>query len=441
MELEKQRTIARWEIRLIMLMLFLAINFAVLPAGFNWNVTMEDAANLSQGSFIFQMQWASIFALTTYIGFRHRIRLISDLRVLNPFLLIIFIYSLITVLWSPLPIPTLKRAIQFGGLIFFSLAIYTSRRPWTDFILIILGALTVIEIASVIAAIAFPSQGIDAYFGSAWKGILDGKNSFGGVGSLSLLFWVSIGHLPFIKFYIYWSGIALSALCVLKSTSSTSITISILGVLIFFSLQKQHIRSHQWLQRILIVIALILLIFFHVFYITEGRAPSGAELLGPFASLFGKSSDLTGRSEIWEALIPVIQDHWIFGVGYNAFWFGPGSAAQPVLNKLTWIPFQAHNGYLDTINELGLVGFSIFLALIFFNVSKLTELIRLDRPAAALFTALPVTILFSNYTETTMFRGVSFQFNLLIFSIVSVSSILNQYSRIKEYKIIDNFEK
>ena len=119
-----------------------------------------------------------------------------------------------------------------------------------------------------------------------------------------------------------------------------------------------------------------------------------------------------------------IEKHWIFGIGYGAFWLGPGSASQPVLDTLSWIPYQGHNGYLDMLNELGAIGMLLFSGLVLFDMRNLMRLVSVDRKAAALFAAMVVTILVSNLTESSLFRNVGFNFLLLILSSVTVSSML-----------------
>ncbi len=367
---------------------------------------------------------ALLFALSVLVLMRQRVLAFSYARALNPFLLAMAIYCLVSIMWSPAPVVTLKRTIQVVGLILFSLAIQMNGKPWSYSTLVMITALTGIELASVVAAIAFPSVGIDAYFGYAWRGITDNKNTLGAVAALSLLLWVSVWHLNSLRLWVRWSGAVLSIVCVGFSTSSTSITLAVLGPVVFWILHWQHFGSPMWLQRVMVVAGMLVLLFAHVFYIQEAHLPTRADLLGPFASAFGKSADLTGRSDIWEPLMIQIEKHWIFGIGYGAFWLGPGSASQPVLDTLSWIPYQGHNGYLDMLNELGAIGMLLFSGLVLFDMRNLMRLVSVDRKAAALFAAMVVTILVSNLTESSLFRNVGFNFLLLILSSVTVSSML-----------------
>ena len=74
----------------------------------------------------------------------------------------------------------------------------------------------------------------------------------------------------------------------------------------------------------------------------------------------GRNSSLTGRTEIWDILL-----HWdinpVFGQGFESFWLGdrPDKIAQmePGLNIN-----EAHNGYLETYLNIGLLGLAITAA-------------------------------------------------------------------------------
>jgi len=418
--------LSAWDARWIDTLLVAAVLFAVLPSGFSWR-DFEDGSAVADGSWEVKLQWGSLFALSAYVAYRHIPLAWANLRVVNPFLLMLLAYTLASTLWSPADSVTIKKAIQFGGLILFAIAVQTDGRPWHHFILVIQTTLLAIEVASVIAALGFPSLGIDAYFGYAWRGIVSGKNTLGGTAALSLILWAALWRVPSVNRSLCWWGTGLSVLCVVMSKSSTAITTAALGLMVFWLLQRQHIGSPLWLLRTGVVVGLLLLSALHLFYIAEGRLPERTEILEPFANLFGKSADLTGRSDIWDPLAIEIEKHWLFGVGYGGFWLGPGSASQPILDRLPWIPYQAHNGYLDILNELGALGMTLFIGLLAAHARDLFNMMRFDRTGAALFAAMQTTLLVSNLTESSIFRGVTFQFWLFVLFCVSANVALRRY--------------
>ncbi len=90
----------------------------------------------------------------------------------------------------------------------------------------------------------------------------------------------------------------------------------------------------------------------------------------------GKDFTLSGRTLHWESMWEEIGRHWLLGTGYAGFW-NPESIGMEILHEeFVWLPNQAHNGYLDVLNELGLVGLFLFGMLIvryFVRASRLGE--------------------------------------------------------------------
>ena len=415
-----------YEKKLITALLYFAVVSALLPSGFSW-IDYEESISTVEGSLGFKVQWGGIFGLSLIIVLKNRYYLYRKIGTSAKFLILICMYCALSIIWSPLESATLKKTMQFMGLILLCMAIQADKRDWSYHVKVIIIALSSIEIFSVLAAIFVPSIGIDDYFGYAWRGVMAGKNGLGAVGALSIFLWVARGRNTDISHTFYWIGIGLSLLCVIMSRSSTAMLMAIMGPLAFFLLYKKHIGSSMWLARLLIFFGIFIILALHVYFIYEGRFPERADLLEPVAGVFGKTSDLTGRSDIWDPLIVEIHKHWFLGIGYGAFWLGPGSPSQEILDSLMWIPLQGHNGYLDLLNELGLVGCLLFSFWLTFYIRDLSRLVDVDRRAVALFGAMLATLLFSNLTESSMFRGVNFSFLMMIFSCISVTSALTQH--------------
>lgn len=418
--------LSAWDARWIVVLLVCAALFSILPPGFPWHEA-EETLVTADGSMTMKLQWASIFLLSAYLAYRHLSVTLANLKSVNRFLLLMLVYALLSALWSPADSVTVKKAIQFGGLILFALAVQTSGKPWHHPVLIVQCALLGIEVLSAVVSIVYPSMGIDAYFGYAWRGVLSGKNTLGGTAALSVIMWAALWRVPSVSRSLCWWGMGFSVLCVVMSRSSTAITTATFGVMVFWLLRRQHIGSTLWLLRAAVVFSLIFLLGVQLFFIAEGRLPDRVEIMEPFANLFGKSADLTGRSDIWEPLFLEIEKHWLFGVGYGGFWLGPGSASQPIIDRLPWIPYQAHNGYLDILNELGAVGIALFVGLLGAHVRDLFRMMRFDRTGAALCGAIQTTLMVSNYTESSIFRGVTFQFWLFLLICICVNAALRRH--------------
>jgi exopolysaccharide production protein ExoQ len=77
--------------------------------------------------------------------------------------------------------------------------------------------------------------------------------------------------------------------------------------------------------------------------------------------ILGKDPTLTGRTEIWGYVIEDIYQRPLLGWGYVAFWSVYNPAAMDIADALHWFSPQAHNGLLEILLHVGIVGASYFL--------------------------------------------------------------------------------
>jgi O-antigen ligase len=92
---------------------------------------------------------------------------------------------------------------------------------------------------------------------------------------------------------------------------------------------------------------------------------------GEIFEALGRDFTLTGRTALWTFLCDYAAAHPVLGYGYATFW--TGAITNSVESRLGWSPGQAHNGYLDLVLQLGLVGAASFL------ISAVTAGVRLAR--------------------------------------------------------------
>lgn len=415
-----------WEQRMASLMLFLTILFSVLPAGLEW-IAYEDFADQVQGgSWRFQAQWLFLFGIAYFIFFRNFYKALKIIKSTNPFLLLMLFYTGMNIFWSAVPEISIKRVFQFFGLFIIAISLQIADKNPKKYLYLLLFSITSIIFFSTVVAIIYPTLGHDVNFGTAWRGILNTKNDLGSIGAVGVILWFIWTDTYSKKWVLFFLFGGLSLLSIVKATSSTGIATSFLGLFIYIIFRRSYLQSPLWLLRLFVIFLLFFIIGMHWFFIYEGRPPSWSEVIGPFAAFFGKSTDLTGRTVVWDHLYGEIMKHPFFGIGWGSFWLGPGSASQSIIDKLPWIPYQAHNGYLDILNELGFIGGLLFVLFLFYHCIQLFQLMVLDRHDAAFHCTFLVIILFSNFSESTLYKAVALQHILLIISSVVVSSRLKR---------------
>jgi exopolysaccharide production protein ExoQ len=75
---------------------------------------------------------------------------------------------------------------------------------------------------------------------------------------------------------------------------------------------------------------------------------------------FGRDPTLTGRTVIWSFLMHSISKRPMLGYGYYAFWLGLKGESGQVIYAVNWTFGYAHNGLIEILLQLGLVGVVVF---------------------------------------------------------------------------------
>jgi O-antigen ligase len=75
----------------------------------------------------------------------------------------------------------------------------------------------------------------------------------------------------------------------------------------------------------------------------------------------GKRPDLTGRTELWSQVITAIGKHPWCGYGVHSFWKGMYGPSASVIEALGWDVPHAHNGILDLLLDVGVIGLVFFV--------------------------------------------------------------------------------
>jgi exopolysaccharide production protein ExoQ len=246
--------------------------------------------------------------------------------------------------------------VLLGGilLIFYIMSRYTLNEVLELFL--VLGTGTIV--ASILFAIALPQYGLDLMGGhsTAWKGIFSAKNYLGNMALFFLT--VAVSYRPRTNF---WRSLRTSQICfclmaIVLSRAATSYLLT--AVYIAYALTLRVVRGFR--KKDYFVAFILLFVAF--------AAVTAVIILQPdfLIGLLGKDATLTGRTEIWDAVMGSIAKQPLFGYGYQAFWLGFKGESYRIILTVTWALGQAQNGFLDVTLEMGVVGLIIVLLLFAF---------------------------------------------------------------------------
>jgi exopolysaccharide production protein ExoQ len=105
-----------------------------------------------------------------------------------------------------------------------------------------------------------------------------------------------------------------------------------------------------------------------------------------FLEMIGKDPTLTGRTEIWAY---VIQDIWkkpLLGWGYFGFWSVSNPAALEIFDAMGILLPHAHNGLLECLLNIGVIGTALFASILIRNIVLAVRCLRTPERALAIST-------------------------------------------------------
>jgi O-antigen ligase len=162
----------------------------------------------------------------------------------------------------------------------------------------------------------------------------------------------------------------------------------------------------------------------------------GILLLGGLAELFGgqslvtdalnRQSNLTGRTDIWAALIPAAPNA-LLGAGFESFWISPSVRIfqNALLLQGWWEPEglnEAHNGYLEVYLNLGWVGVGLISAILLNGYRRAVAAFRVNWSVGGLMLAYIVSAAVYSITEAG-FRMLDLSWIFLLLAVFSASGV------------------
>ncbi|QHI99873.1 O-antigen ligase family protein [Xylophilus rhododendri] len=408
-----------WLIRALVAFSFV---FCFLPSNFTWTYDEQDF-DFTQGSIATQLEFGSIFLAGVWLAWRHADWTLLRLRQANLFLFLFVGFAVLSAAWSGYPMVTLKRSAQLVGFLIVGIAIAPPVGGSRQVLQVLMCTLTVLLVLSLFTVVLNPRVGIDTMLGNAWRGLFLQKNTTGQAAAICALLWLREGFearwLPRPACVL---ALLFSLFMLVMAKSSTSLLVFCIGSLLYVVMRRQYVVMRQPWWLIGLTGCVLLGLAVHLFYVLTGHLPGWDDIAGSIGALFGKDSDLTGRTDIWELVLREVRQHPVMGTGYGAFWLGLEGPAEAIARALYWIPLQSHNGYLDIVNELGFVGLGLALCVFARHAVLLGRLLQIDREEGAMHCVIFVLILISNMTESEIFRGSLFYNILFLYSACSVAS-------------------
>jgi O-antigen ligase len=242
-----------------------------------------------------------------------------------------------------------------------------------------------------------------------YSGFLRGKNELGEFSGIAVLLAVHETLYPGLRRVFGIAIMVTAALLLLWSESKTSFALALIcpvlaGAIWVIRRAARISPAITFGSALLCYAAVSSVSNFNTTYLTE--------------VLYGDST-FSARTVIWNFAFSEIAQRPLFGWGYRSFWL-VGTDAPSVVEAPAWVGSMpsGHNGYYDTILELGYIGLALLMVFIFATLHAIGRIADSERGRAWMMLSLALFVIIHNCLESSWMNGGAILW--VVFVIVAV---------------------
>ncbi|MEO1400896.1 MAG: O-antigen ligase family protein [Cyanobacteria bacterium J06635_1] len=344
------------------------------------------------------------------------IRWRSTLRTIQKgsLLLLLIGFTMISFMWSDFPQAAIE-SIRGEVLLFTVFSIYfASRFSPREQLRLLAITLGIGALLSLFYVFAMPDgKHVGDKFDGAWKGVYGQKNSFSGYMTLTLATFFVLGSNNVGRFerLVARFFLILSVAMIILSTSKTGLIVFVTLLLLLLAYGQyrwQGKRTVFWVDAL------------SLFLVT-----AGSYLFGNWELIItglGRDPTLTGRTVIWNGAISRLGERLWIGFGRESFWLpeNPNARGFSGLGDI-YMPAHAHNGFVDIIVDLGLLGLIIFMVGFLLTLAlSLKRSYQAKTPEDLWPIALMLLLVFCNISESFLMKRANLFWVLYMVNFLSL---------------------
>lgn len=309
------------------------------------------------------------------------------------YLSIFILLCLLSAVWSEYPFLSFKRSFQLFVMFLVTIEAFVNIEP--NVLLKQLRIVVSVYLFFNLYACRFIPAAIDPVFGT-WRGMEVQKNWLAQNSLYCLL--SSIVFFSFDKTRLtklYDSVLILiSVLMIYKAHSSTIMIAIAIIVWLGIIFKLETVFTRLGIGRTILGLTFLFILSFSVIFLIFST-----EIFGLIPGYFGKDLTLSGRVDIWDFVWNDIEKQFLLGYGFATYWIMGSSRIEIFASYFEgFMVNSAHNGFLEIMLQLGVVGFILFL---FPIIAYIYRMFKLNSNQAIL---IFVSIMTLNYTESVLFK-------------------------------------
>ena len=330
----------------------------------------------------------------------------------NRWLFAFYLFWGVSVFWSDAPVVAFKRCSKDLGNLVMILVLLSEENPYEAIKAAMARCAFVLLPVSVLLIKYYPEMGRAYHTWSGemmFTGVTTHKNSLGGSVLVLALFliWDFLGRWREETCRRDWIGVGsdvsvlgLAAWLLIKSHSATAMICAAAAGVVFLGLALPRVRRQIKNLELYVIVGGVGLWLLN--FVLDIKHLVVVDLLG-------RDLTLTTRTEIWPVLLQH-SDGVFLGSGFNTFWSGKRLAT--FYNQFGII--QAHNGYLETYLNGGLIGVALLLGLLFASSRRIKQEIVAGNEYARVGMMFLLVACIYNFTEASFNKMGLFCFAMLL---------------------------
>lgn len=329
----------------------------------------------------------------------------------NPWLFALALWAIASSFWAVTQLESLVKGLTFL-LVALGCVLFSQRLSPEDTIRgALLGAFAAIAVSVGLAVSAPDTYGTTPFHDGAWRGMYEQKNVLGRGAMLGLVFLYTLRTANSIRLGLMSQLLigSIFALALIKSQSASSLV----GAVLFVSMLRPATMVLAGGPRLRLFFVMAAPVLCVVFVLSADAA------LGYILQATGKDEDLTGRVPLWLYALGDIAERPFLGYGLDSFFIDSREGALTM--AVGWTPDQSHNGFLDMILELGVVGLVLLGGALISAFRRLPYAKPNSRAAAVVGVSVLLLLFAQNLTESNLYRSSNLIWLILSISVAHLS--------------------
>ena len=345
----------------------------------------------------------ALLGLSLFVLARRRFDWFGALRE-HRWLILLLGFMFVSILWSDIPYISFKRWVRQFQAVIMGFMVLSEASPQQAVQNILRRTTYILVPFSLLLIKYFPVYGVqyDRWSGYLmWVGVTTQKNGLGRLCMVSAFFLIWTFVTRWLRRETSVSKVQTCAevfllaqtLVLLKGPSGVAASATSMAALIAGSVT---LGGLVWMKRKGGVLNCNILIASIAFIIGVGILTPlmGGATVGAFTGTLGRDTTLTGRTDIWAALLPVAMQHPVLGAGFGGFWTDE-TIRLHIVN-------EAHNGYLEVLLETGAIGLLLQSLFLLSCCRKAQRAMTFDFDSGSLCLCFVLMAVLHNVSESSM---------------------------------------